>query len=46
MVKRIYCGSEDYADFFEKIVQILNLDIKYEVEIVDGEYELVIGEEE
>lgn len=42
MKKNIYCGSEDFVEFFEQIVEALGLDVKYEVKIVDGEYELEI----
>ena len=40
--KTIYCGTQDYVDFFEQIVAILDLHIDYEVEDVDGELEIVI----
>lgn len=40
---RIYCGTEDYVEFFETIISTLGLSIDYQVEMVDGEYEIVIG---
>ena len=44
--KRIYCGTEEYVEFFGAIISTLGLDeyIKYRVEDVDGELEIVIGE--
>lgn len=36
----IYCGTEDRAEFFKEIVTALNLDIEYQVKIIDGEYEI------
>lgn len=43
--KRIYCGIEDYVEFFKNIISTLGLDewIEYRVEDVDGELEIVIG---
>lgn len=40
--KRIYCGTEDYVEFFETVISTLGLDVKYEIEDVDGELELVV----
>lgn len=46
MIKTIiYAGTEDYVEFFEQIISALGLDINYQVEIVDGEYEITIGGE-
>jgi hypothetical protein len=45
MIKRIYCGTGDRVEFFEEIISTLGLDIDYQVELVDGEYEIIIGEE-
>ena len=42
----IYCGDEDRVEFFEEIISALGLDINYEVRVVDGEYEIMIGENE
>lgn len=39
---RVYCGTEDYVEFFEQIISALGLDISYQVEVVDGEYEIVV----
>ena len=36
----IYCGTEDRVEFFKEIITALGLDIKYQVKIVDGEYEI------
>lgn len=36
----IYCGTEDRVEFFKEIITTLGLDIKYQVKIVDGEYEI------
>lgn len=43
---RIYCGSEDFVNFFEGIVKDFKLKIDYEIEDVDGEYEIVVKERE
>ncbi len=43
MEKRIYCGTNDQVEFFEQIISTLGLDIKYRVEDVDGELEVVIN---
>lgn len=40
--KRIYCGTEDFVEFFETIISTLGLDVRYEVEMVDGELEIVV----
>lgn len=40
--KRIYAGTEDYVEFFETVISTLGLDVKYEIEDVDGELELVV----
>lgn len=40
--KRIFCGTQDFVDFFENIIFAIDLDIDYEVEGVDGELEIVI----
>ena len=42
MSKTIYAGTEDFVEFFERIISTLGLDIDYKVEIVDGEYEICI----
>lgn len=39
---RIYCGSEDFVQFFEDLVKTLGLQIDYEIVTTDGEYEVVI----
>lgn len=39
---RIYCGSEDFVQFFEDLVKALDLQIEYEIIDVDGEYEVEI----
>ena len=41
----IYCGDEDRVEFFKELIVALGIDkfINYEVKIVDGEYEVVIG---
>lgn len=41
-VQRIYCGTEDYVEFFETVISTLGLDVKYRVEDVDGELEIVV----
>lgn len=38
--KRIFCGTQDFVDFFENIIFAIDLDIDYEVEGVDGELEI------
>lgn len=40
--KTIYCGTEDYVEFFKYIVDTLDLHIDYEIEDVDGELEVVV----
>lgn len=40
--KRIYCGTEDYVEFFETVISTLGLDVKYEIEDVDGELEIAV----
>ena len=40
--KSIYCGTEDYVEFFKTVIDAIGLDIDYRVEIVDGEYEIVL----
>lgn len=40
----IYCGTEENVEFFKSIMDALGLNIKYQVEIVDGEYEINILE--
>lgn len=40
--KVIYCGDEDYVEFFERVVEALDLHIDYEVFDVDGELEVVV----
>lgn len=42
MKKVIYCGTEDYVQFFEKVVDTLGLACSYEVKDVDGEYEIEV----
>lgn len=44
MKKTIYCGTEDYVLFFNLVVKTLGLDIKYEIQVIDGEYEIEIIE--
>lgn len=39
----IYCGTEDRVEFFEEIISTLGINIDYQVKVVDGEYEIVIG---
>lgn len=39
---RLYCGTEDYVDFFKTVISTLGLDVNYEVEEVDGELEIVL----
>lgn len=41
---RIYAGTEDFVEFFEKVIEALDLDVSYETEYVDGELEIVIVE--
>ena len=43
--KRIYCGTEDFVEFFKTTIRTLGLEeyLDYEVEDVDGEYEIRIG---
>lgn len=38
----IYAGDEDRVEFFKEIISTLGLKIKYEVKVVDGEYEIII----
>lgn len=38
----IYCGTEDYVDFFYNIISTLGIDLDYEVKVIDGEYEIII----
>ena len=40
--KRIYCGTEEYVEFFETIISTLGIEANYDIEIVDGEYEIVV----
>lgn len=46
MTKGIYCGTEDYVRFFEEVISLLELDIDYDVVIIDGEYEIILQEDE
>lgn len=39
----IYAGDEDRVEFFKEIISTLGLKIKYEIKIVDGEYEIIIN---
>lgn len=43
-VNRIYCGTEDYVEFFKTVISTLGLEdiLRYEVEEVDGEMEVVV----
>jgi hypothetical protein len=41
-LKHIYCGTEDYVEFFETVISTLGLDINYEIEDVDGELEITV----
>ncbi len=43
--KRIYCGTQDNVDFFETVISTLGIDVKYEIEDVDGELEIVVSPE-
>lgn len=36
-MKEIYAGTEDFVEFFELLVDELELDIDYEIVDVDGE---------
>lgn len=38
----VYCGTEDRVEFFKEINDRLKLNLLYEVQIVDGEYEIVV----
>ena len=38
----IYAGDEDRVEFFKEIVSALGLNIEYEVDICDGEYEIYV----
>ena len=40
--KVIYCGTEDYVEFFERVVKDLDLHIDYEVVDTDGELEVIV----
>ena len=42
MEKRIYCGIEDFVDFFKQVVATLGIEVEYQVEDCDGELEIVI----
>ena len=42
MKKVIYCGTEDYVQFFEKVVDTLGLAVVYEVLDVNGEYKIEV----
>ena len=41
-MKRIYCGSEDFVSFFQTVISTLGINVDYQVEIVDGEYEIIV----
>lgn len=43
-MKSIYCGTEDFVSFFEQVIAALGLELKYEVNVVDGEFEINILE--
>ena len=45
MVKSIYCGTEEFVDFFEKVIELLDLSVKYQVVDIDGELEIIIDKE-
>lgn len=38
----IYCGTEENVEFFKTIISTLGIDVEYEVQICNGEYEIVI----
>ena len=40
--KRIYCGTEEYVEFFETIISTLGIEADYDIEMIDGEYEIVV----
>ena len=42
--KRIYCGIGEYVEFFETIISTLGIEADYDIEMVDGEYEIVVRE--
>lgn len=46
--KRLYCGTEDFVEFFYKVLELLDINSdSFEVEDVDGELEVVMkGEQE
>jgi hypothetical protein len=40
--KRIYAGTEEYVEFFETIISTLGIEANYDIEMVDGELEIVV----
>lgn len=42
--KRIYAGTEDFVNFFETVISTLGIEANYDIEICDGEYEIVMKE--
>lgn len=44
----IYCGTEDRVEFFKEIAATIGMleVFDYEVKLVDGEYEVVLNDEE
>jgi hypothetical protein len=44
IMKIIYAGTEDFVEFFELLVEELELDLDYEICDVDGELEIQICE--
>lgn len=40
--KRIYCGTEDYVEFFETVISTLGIDVNYRIEDCDGELEITV----
>lgn len=38
----IYAGDKDRVEFFKEIVSTLGVKTKYEIKVVDGEYEIKI----
>jgi hypothetical protein len=42
-MKEIYAGTEDFVEFFELLVDELELDIDYEIVDVDGELIIEVG---
>lgn len=38
----IYAGTQDYVDFFETVMQALEIDLDYDVYECDGELEIEV----